>query len=98
MFASAGTYLKVRSNLHGLSEAPLETRALFLIRLAQETRESKINVGYGGYVVGEKVVMISVPAPSQWRSDKGIELIGPRHFGFDFDFIPIEILQSEKNQ
>jgi hypothetical protein len=27
-----------------------------------------------------------------FRSPKGIEVIGPRHFGFDFDYRPIEEL------
>jgi DUF917 family protein len=25
-----------------------------------------------------------------WRTAKGIEVIGPRHFGFDFDYRTIE--------
>ena len=29
-------------------------------------------------------------------NSEGIELMGPRHFGFDFDFIPIEQLQAGK--
>jgi len=67
----------------------------YIYNLDPDTGESTLGVGYGGYVVGEKVALIGVPAPAQWRSKKGIELIGPRHFGFDFDFIPIETLQSK---
>ncbi len=25
-----------------------------------------------------------------FRTPKGLELLGPRHFGFDLDYIPIE--------
>ena len=67
----------------------------YIYNLNPETGESTLGVGYGGYVVGEKVAIVAVPAPAQWRSKKGIELIGPRHFGFDFDFIPIEKLQEK---
>ncbi|MDT0595481.1 DUF917 domain-containing protein [Glaciecola petra] len=67
----------------------------YIYNLDPETGESTLGVGYGGYVVGEKVAIVAVPAPAQWRSKKGIELIGPRHFGFDFDFIPIEKLQEK---
>lgn len=70
----------------------------YIYNLNPETGESTIGVGIGGYAVGEKVAMIGVPAPAQWRSEKGIELIGPRHFGFDFDFVPIEELQGRKKQ
>ena len=67
----------------------------YIYNLDPDSGESTLGVGYGGYVVGEKVAMVGVPAPAQWRSEKGIELIGPRHFGFDFDFIPIEELQAD---
>lgn len=67
----------------------------YIYNLDPDTGESTLGVGFGGYVVGEKVAMVGVPAPAQWRSEKGVELIGPRHFGFDFDFIPIEDLQAD---
>lgn len=67
----------------------------YIYNLDPDTGESTLGIGYGGYVVGEKVVIIAVPAPAQWRSKKGIELMGPRHFGFDFDYIPIEQLQEK---
>ncbi len=70
----------------------------YIYNLDPDSGESTLGVGYGGYVVGEKVAMVGVPAPEQWRSKKGVELIGPRHFGFDFDFIPIEKLQNVDSQ
>lgn len=68
----------------------------YIYNLNPETGESTIGVGIGGYVVGNEVIMVGVPAPDQWRSDKGVELIGPRHFGFDFDYVPIEELQEAR--
>ena len=53
------------------------------------------NAGIGSYPIGKEVVLIGLPSANQWRSDMGIELMGPRHFGFDFDFIAIEKLQSK---
>jgi DUF917 family protein len=51
----------------------------------------------GAYVVGEEVVLVGWPnAPRQWRTPKGIEAFGPRHFGFDFDYVPIEELQQAR--
>lgn len=66
----------------------------YIYNLNPKSGESTIGVGIGGYVVGSEVVLVGVPAPPQWRSEAGIELIGPRHFGFDFDYIPIEELQD----
>lgn len=68
----------------------------YIYNLDPDTGEATLGVGYGGYVVGEKVAVVGVPAPAQWRSEKGVELIGPRHFGFDFDYVPLEDLQARR--
>lgn len=44
----------------------------------------------GGYEIGREVVIVGIPASPMWRIPRGIELMGPRHFGFDFDYVPIE--------
>lgn len=68
----------------------------YIYNLNPETGESISGGSLGGYPLELEVVMVGVPAAEQWRSEKGIELIGPRHFGFDFDFTPIEELQAER--
>ena len=68
----------------------------YIYNLVPDTGESNIGVGIGGYTVGEEIVVVGVPAPPQWRSAKGVELMGPRHFGFDFDYVPIEQLQADQ--
>jgi uncharacterized protein len=67
----------------------------YIYNLDPETGQSTLGVGYGGYVVGERVAFVGVPAPAPWRSERGIELIGPRHFGFNFDYVPLEELQAD---
>ena len=52
------------------------------------------NAGFGSYPIGKEVAIIGVPSAYQWRSKMGIELMGPKHFGFEFDFVPIEELQA----
>jgi len=69
----------------------------YIYNLNPETGESTTGGGgVGGYPLDVEVVMVGVPAPEQWRSEKGIELIGPHHFGFDFDYTPIEKLQARR--
>lgn len=70
----------------------------YIYNLNPETGEAISGGGIGGYPMGSSVAMVAVPAARQWRSEKGIELMGPRHFGFDFDFIPIEELQAKRKQ
>lgn len=66
----------------------------YIYNLNPKTGESITGgIGYGGYPLNEEVVMIGLPAHEQWRNRKGVELIGPKHFGFDFEYIPIEDLQ-----
>lgn len=51
-----------------------------------------------GYPLGTEVAMVGIPASDLWRSAAGIEVMGPRHFGFDLDYIPIEELQRNRKQ
>lgn len=41
---------------------------------------------------GQQVAVIGVRRRSQFDNDKGLEVLGPRHWGFDADFRPIETL------
>jgi uncharacterized protein len=52
--------------------------------------------GLGAYPKEGEVAMIAIPASPVWRSARGIELLGPRHFGFDFDYVPLEQLQKDR--
>ncbi len=40
--------------------------------------------------VGMEVAAIGIKAIDEFRSEKGIGILGPRYFGFDIDYIPIE--------
>jgi uncharacterized protein len=50
----------------------------------------------GSYPVGQDVVLIGWPASEMWRTPKGIQVFGPRHFGIDLDYVPIEELQKAR--
>jgi DUF917 family protein len=39
---------------------------------------------------GFRVVVLGMPCDDRWRTPGGIELAGPRYFGYDVDFVPIE--------
>jgi hypothetical protein len=44
----------------------------------------------GAIQAGQHVALIGWPANAAHRTPRGIEVLGPRHFGFDIDFVPIE--------
>lgn len=39
---------------------------------------------------GMRVVVLGLPCHPQWRTPAGLELVGPRYFGYDLDFVPVE--------
>jgi DUF917 family protein len=62
-----------------------------LYNLDPKTGMAMSSAVLGSYTVGAPVVMLAKPPESPaWRSPKGIEVIGPRHFGFGFDYVPLE--------
>ena len=45
---------------------------------------------------GHRVAVVGVPCDQQWRTDEGLMLVGPRYFGYDIDYRPLEILRGEQ--
>jgi uncharacterized protein len=39
---------------------------------------------------GLRVAAIAIPAPKQWRSEAGLALVGPRYFGYEMDYRPLD--------
>lgn len=39
---------------------------------------------------GFRVTVAGFPCDAKWRTSAGIDLGGPRHFGYDIDFVPVE--------
>ena len=39
---------------------------------------------------GLRVAVLGVPCVPQWRSEAALELVGPRYFGYDIDYLPVE--------
>ncbi|SHM86871.1 hypothetical protein SAMN05660826_02207 [Caldanaerovirga acetigignens] len=44
---------------------------------------------------GYRGSIILIPAHERMRTPKGIELFGPRYFGYDIDYVPVEELNKE---
>jgi DUF917 family protein len=43
---------------------------------------------------GQRVTVIAFPCDPAWRTERGIAATGPRAFGYDFDYVPVEELAS----
>lgn len=53
-------------------------------------RESGIPVTTEGLKYGARVVVAGLPCDERWRTPQGLAVVGPRAFGYDIDFVPIE--------
>ncbi len=42
------------------------------------------------YENGMELTVFVLPAPEIWKTKRGLEVFGPRSFGFDFDYVPFE--------
>jgi DUF917 family protein len=39
---------------------------------------------------GYRVVVVGAPCVPPWRTPEGLALVGPRYFGYDVDYVPVE--------
>jgi uncharacterized protein len=43
---------------------------------------------------GQRVVIIGIPCADVWRRPECLQLVGPRYFGYDIDFTPLDVTVS----
>jgi DUF917 family protein len=46
---------------------------------------------------GQRVVVIAFPCDPVWRTDRGVAATGPRAFGYDFNYVPVEELAGARS-
>ena len=49
-----------------------------------------------GLRYGFRVVVIGMPCDARWRTPEGLALVGPRYFGYDIDYRPVEQRYGEQ--
>jgi DUF917 family protein len=65
--------------------APLATVPDIITLLDTHTAHGIVTEGIR---YGQRVEIVVFPAPAVWTSPQGLAAVGPRAFGYDFDFIP----------
>lgn len=58
--------------------------------------ESGTPVTTEGLKYGARIVVVGMPCDKQWRTPQGLAVVGPRAFGYDVDFIPVEERMAHK--
>jgi DUF917 family protein len=39
---------------------------------------------------GFRVALLGIPCDPRWRTPAGLSLVGPRYFGYDIEYKPVE--------
>ena len=47
-----------------------------------------------GLKYGMRVVILGMPSDKKWRTQRGIETVGPKYFGYDYEYTPVEKLNK----
>jgi DUF917 family protein len=89
-------FVKNENNVTWLDGKPDAMAPDFIANLDPKTGDTINPPVLGSYVVDQEVVLVGWPNSAMWRTPRGIEVFGPRHFGFDFDYVPIEELQQAR--
>jgi DUF917 family protein len=70
-----------------LDDKPFVTSPDAMIIVQRESGEPAVSYDFS---VGDHVAVIGRKAHQAHRTEEGIQALGPRHFGFDLDYVPIE--------
>ena len=57
--------------------------------------ESGTPVTTEGLKYGARIVVVGMPCDPQWRTENGLAVVGPRPFGYDLDYVPVEELAAQ---
>ncbi|HUW97192.1 MAG TPA: DUF917 domain-containing protein [Anaerolineae bacterium] len=75
-----------------LDGKPLVTSPDSMVMVDLDTCEPALSFDFS---VGDRVAVVGSKAWEGFRSQEGLEVFGPRHFGFDIDYVPIEERANE---
>lgn len=89
-------YLKNENIVAWLDGTPDAMIPDLICNLDPKTGDTVFGQGLGAYPLNAEVVMVGIPNSPLWRTPKGLEIMGPRHFGFDFDYRSLEDIQGTR--
>jgi DUF917 family protein len=89
-------YVKNENIVTWLDDVPDAMSPDFISDLDPKTGDAHFAGPLGAYKEGAEVVMVGFPSSPLWRTPNALKLFGPRHFGFDFDYVPLEQLQKQR--
>jgi len=86
-------WFKNENHIAWLDGEPYVTSPDMLIVVDRKTGEPFAN---SAIAQGQHVAVIGLRAVEQFRSPKGMDILGPGHFGFDIEYKPIETVAKKR--
>lgn len=85
-------YLKNENIVGWLDGKPDAMSPDIIVDLDPATGDTLFGQGLGAYPMDHDVVMVGIPNSPKWHEPKALAVFGPRHFGFDFDYVSLDDL------
>lgn len=76
-------------NIIGWRDGEVDVTVPDLICVVEKTSARAVNNPWAKK--GLEVVVLAFPAPKEWLTPRGLEILVPRFFGFDFDYRPAAV-------
>ena len=80
-------WFKNENHIVWKDEKPFVTSPDIIALVGLENGEPKTNTAISA---GDRMAVIGMKGMDTFRSSEGLKALGPGHFGFDIDYIPIE--------
>jgi hypothetical protein len=89
--AYGGQTLVVRfQNEHLVAELDAEIVVTVPDLIVVLSDETALPITTEGLRYGFRVVVLGIPCDPKWRTAAGLALAGPRYFGYETDYVPVE--------
>ena len=88
---NAGSTMKIQfqnENLMAEKDGTIIASVPDLITMVEEDTGDPLTTEQLRY--GFRVIVLGMPAHPHWRTEKGLAIVGPRYFGYDVDYVPVE--------
>lgn len=94
--AYRGETLEVRfQNEHLIAKKGQELLCVTPDLIAVLDAETALPITTEAIKYGARCVVIGMPCNPKWRTEKGIATVGPKYFGYDVDYVPVEELMKK---
>jgi hypothetical protein len=58
--------------------------------------ETSVPITADALKYGRRIDLLALPCHPSWRTEEGIRSVGPRYFGYDCDYVPVETMAERR--